>query len=565
MTSHVVVQPAASEVSALQLELRLHALLTRAIAAGADTLETVLDPCAQALAAALRAEALGIWTVHGEFSELRLRAGLSRDAGMQPLDGVAIGRAHADALACAAHPAIFRDPRFEAPLFTPPLSGPERHVTLCPLVIQGARLVGVVAVIQAEAMSADAEAAVCSVSDLLAIAIDRQHAAERLREREDGLGTLISTAPDGIVLMDVNSRIVAVNPSLEKIFGYHPGELVGENVMILMPERFRSRHSTGVRRYRETGEKRISWHGIELAGLHKDGSEFPIEISFGEYMHNGGVVFTGFIRDITQRKRTEERDRRRQRAVQATAVYVGTSLVALQSADVILPVLPVPAWSFTALVILALLGLPLVVGLAWGIAVPGHLPVGDTRSAGRPADRAAFARALSFRHAFYATSVVALLALSLFAWRPLDATRPVGEQVIAVLPFESIDETVQGRRIAAGLTEEVVTTLAEVDGLRVLSRRSVAAMAVTNRTVAALARDLEARYVLEGSIRMAGGRVRVSLRLALAGRDRTVWAESFEAPLDDPFALESGIAGAVARALEQHLLAPDAVAADGDG
>ncbi|MEJ2186189.1 MAG: PAS domain S-box protein, partial [Gemmatimonadota bacterium] len=144
-----------------------------------------------------------------------------------------------------------------------------------------------------------------------------------------------------------------------------PGELVGQDVTVLMPERFRPRHTAGVRHYEETGKKRISWNGVELVGLHKDGSEFPIEISFGEYTHEGARVFTGFIRDITDRKATEERERRRRRVIQTAAVYLGSSLVALQVADLLLPVLPLPDWTFRGLVLIGFLFFPVALALAW--------------------------------------------------------------------------------------------------------------------------------------------------------------------------------------------------------
>jgi PAS domain S-box-containing protein len=537
----------ADRLSALQLQLRLHAMLTRAIASGADSLADVLAPCARAIGTALRVESLGVWTLGPDGAELLLQSAYREDGGTQPLAVVRIGRAHADALSSAAHPPLFHDPRFEEPLFSPPLSGPERRVAACALVVRDGRLIGVLAVSRQEPLTQGEDELFASVADLITVAVDRQHAAERLREREDGLGTLISTAPDGILLMNGRSRILAVNPSLEQIFGYQPGELVGEDVTILMPERFRSQHNTGVRRYRETGQKRISWHGIDLVGLRKDGSEFPIEISFGEYVHNGEMVFTGFVRDVTQRTRTRLREERRRRSVQRTAVYVGSSLVALQAADLLLPVLPLPAWTFNALVLTALLGLPVVVGAAWRRG-EGKLPAAHVQAA----RRGTLSRARVLSWIGMAALLLTVLAGGMIAADPGARTAPAAH-VVAVLPFESMDESAVTREIAAGISEDVVAELAAVEELRVVSRTSVLALAGPGRTVAGLARELDADHVVEGSVRRAGDRIRVTVRLVRAGRDRHVWAQSYERQVGDAFSAQSELAAAIASAVGRSL------------
>lgn len=69
-----------------------------------------------------------------------------------------------------------------------------------------------------------------------------------------------------------------------------------------MPERLANRHLTGLQRYVETGNRRLNWSGIELIGVRKNGEEFPVEISFAEVINGHGRMFTGFIRDITERK-----------------------------------------------------------------------------------------------------------------------------------------------------------------------------------------------------------------------------------------------------------------------
>jgi len=133
----------------------------------------------------------------------------------------------------------------------------------------------------------------------------RTEAFERLQEREERFRAITVTASDSIVMIDEAGKIVMVNPAALAVFGYIEGELVGQSLVMLMPERLREGHLEGFGRYLKSGEKHISWEHIQLTGLHKDGTEIPLEISFTQFKQNGAVVFSGFMRDITERKLTE--------------------------------------------------------------------------------------------------------------------------------------------------------------------------------------------------------------------------------------------------------------------
>jgi PAS domain S-box-containing protein len=117
---------------------------------------------------------------------------------------------------------------------------------------------------------------------------------------------VVETASDAILSMDENGTIQFANPATMGVFGYQPAELIGKPLTVLMPEYMRKLHEKGFKRYLATSERHINWRGTELTGLHKDGREFPIEVSFGELTNNGHQLFTGFIRDISQRKQAEE-------------------------------------------------------------------------------------------------------------------------------------------------------------------------------------------------------------------------------------------------------------------
>jgi PAS domain S-box-containing protein len=96
------------------------------------------------------------------------------------------------------------------------------------------------------------------------------------------------------------------NRATEKIFGYKIEEILGQPLTLLMPEYLRNIHKQAIKRYIETSSKHVSWAGVELPGLHKDGKEISLEISFGEYVRDSKRIFAGICRDITKRKQMEQ-------------------------------------------------------------------------------------------------------------------------------------------------------------------------------------------------------------------------------------------------------------------
>ncbi|MDB4886764.1 MAG: sensor protein, partial [Gemmatimonadetes bacterium] len=109
------------------------------------------------------------------------------------------------------------------------------------------------------------------------------------------------TAPDAIVTVDEASCILSVNPATERIFGWSAEEMVGRNLDMIMPEEYRARHAAGMARYIASGVRRIPWTGVPVHAITKDGRRIPIEISFGEFTHEGRRVFSGFLRDVSDR------------------------------------------------------------------------------------------------------------------------------------------------------------------------------------------------------------------------------------------------------------------------
>ena len=129
---------------------------------------------------------------------------------------------------------------------------------------------------------------------------------EQVRTGEEFHRVVVETASDAVVSIDHRGDILLANRATTTTFGYEPSELIGQPLTILMPESLRELHTAGLKRYQETSHRHINWQGTELIGLRKNGEEFPVEVSFGETTNNDHRVFTGFIRDISERKQAEE-------------------------------------------------------------------------------------------------------------------------------------------------------------------------------------------------------------------------------------------------------------------
>ncbi|HET8656230.1 MAG TPA: GAF domain-containing protein [Longimicrobiaceae bacterium] len=153
------------------------------------------------------------------------------------------------------------------------------------------------------------------LGDLASVSLRRVRLVEALRASEQSFRAVAENAADAIVTLDRDDAIVYANPAVGEVFGYTADELRRLPFTALMPERFRARHREGLDRHIATGERRIPWNGVELPGLHRDGREIPLEITFGESIRDGRHYFTGIMRDISERKRAEaERERLLQRA-----------------------------------------------------------------------------------------------------------------------------------------------------------------------------------------------------------------------------------------------------------
>lgn len=137
--------------------------------------------------------------------------------------------------------------------------------------------------------------------------VDTKHQKHDLAHLEsERLQAILDTARDGIIVIRTDGIIETVNQAVERIFGYQVDELVGRNVSMLMPSPYQQQHDSYLQRYLETEIKRIIGTGREVVGQRRDGSQFPLELAVGECGQGMERRFTGFVRDISEKRQIEQ-------------------------------------------------------------------------------------------------------------------------------------------------------------------------------------------------------------------------------------------------------------------
>jgi len=232
----------------------------------------------------------------------------------------------------------------------------------------------------------------------------------------------------------------------------------------------------------------------------------------------------------------------------------------LEVASVVLPALHLPDWALTLLVVFVVAGFPLALILAWAFEMT---PEGLKREA--EVDRETSIRHQTGRKFDFAIIGLLVIAVVYFAVDkfvlkdepPFDP--PVErEKSIAVLPFANISPDPEDAYFADGIHDEVLAQLAKIRDLKVISRTSVMGYRGEDRpSLPEIAAALGVANILEGSVRLAGNRVRITVQLIEAASDAHLWAETYDRELEDIFAVQDEIAANVAEALKVELLGAD--------
>ncbi|PCI10878.1 MAG: hypothetical protein COB71_06150 [Thiotrichales bacterium] len=163
----------------------------------------------------------------------------------------------------------------------------------------------------------------------------RKQSEEALRDNMARIAAIVDTVVDGIVMIDDGGMIESFNPAAERIFGYSNEDVVGRNVSMLMPEPYHEGHDGYLTHYKDTGEKRVIGMGREVEGRRKDGSTFPLELSVSEMWLGQLRKFTGIVRDVTERKKSEDEVRDSAARIEAIVETVVDGIITINERGVI--------------------------------------------------------------------------------------------------------------------------------------------------------------------------------------------------------------------------------------
>jgi TolB-like protein/Flp pilus assembly protein TadD len=218
------------------------------------------------------------------------------------------------------------------------------------------------------------------------------------------------------------------------------------------------------------------------------------------------------------------RELRRRHVIRVVVAYAVVAWLIIEVAATVFPSLALPDWTVTLVVALVALGFPAAVVLAWAFELTPEGPV-RTASAPKPDVRT----------------------------EAVEDPTALEPKVVAVLPFENIGGDAGKEFFADGITEEIIAQLTRIRELRVISRTSVMQYKHTQKSLPIVAGELGAGSILEGSVRHAGGRVRITAQLIDARDDSHRWAETYDREIADIFAIQGDVALSVASALEASL------------
>ncbi|MEO5718465.1 MAG: protein kinase [Chthoniobacterales bacterium] len=247
----------------------------------------------------------------------------------------------------------------------------------------------------------------------------------------------------------------------------------------------------------------------------------------------------------------------------AIAAYVIVSWLLTQAASILFPTFEAPAWVIKVFVTALILGFPIALILAWAFELT---PEGIKRAEDVPPHQSITPR--TGRKLLGITVVLAVIAAGLLAFQflhpksvtsgdpaktaaptPTSASVAIPEQSIAVLPFENLSRDPDNAFFASGIQDEILTRLAKIGALKVISRTSTQQYQSKPGNLSEIGKRLGVAHILEGSVQKAGNAVHINVQLIKAASDAQVWAEIYDRKLDDIFGVEGEVATAIAEAL----------------
>ena len=238
---------------------------------------------------------------------------------------------------------------------------------------------------------------------------------------------------------------------------------------------------------------------------------------------------------------------KRRKVFKVGAAYLVAAWLAVQAASIGFPAFDAPPWALRVFILVALLGFPIAVVMAWMFDVTPQGVKLDTSTSGS-------------KRLFAVAALLMVLALGWYfygqpSFRKGDAATPVpaNPKSIAVLPFDNLSRDPDNAYFCEGVQDEILTRLAKVADLKVISRTSTQHFKSSPNDLPQIAKQLGVMHILEGSVQKANDQVRVNVQLINAMTDAHLWADTYDRKLTDIFAVESEIAKTIAETLQARL------------
>ena len=248
---------------------------------------------------------------------------------------------------------------------------------------------------------------------------------------------------------------------------------------------------------------------------------------------------------------------KRRNVYRVAVAYAVVAWLLIQISDTVFPRLHLPDWGVTLVIVLVLLGFPIALLLAWAFELTPQGIQLTAPSVGEPRRKTRMRRSVFW--SLVAVGAVAGVALSVYFVRQRSAApvatvaQPSGKRAVAVLPFENMSEDRANAYFADGMQDEIITRLAKIGDLKVISRTSTLPYRTKPDKLSEIGRQLGVGHVVEGSVQKIGDRVRINVQLIEAATDDHLWAELYDRNVSDVFQMQSEVAAKIANSLQAKL------------
>ena len=243
---------------------------------------------------------------------------------------------------------------------------------------------------------------------------------------------------------------------------------------------------------------------------------------------------------------------KRRNVVRVAVAYAVVSWLILQLTDVLMPLLALPEWVDRLVFLLLVIGFPLALIFAWAFELT---PEGLKKE--KDVDRAESITPITGRKLDFAIIAVLVVALVFFVsthqWGRDTGNAEIADKSIAVLPFVNMSSDPEQEYFSDGISEELLNVLSKIPGLQVSARTSSFQFKGENLDIVDIGQQLNAGLVLEGSVRKAGLKVRITAQLVDARSGFHLWSETYDRELENIFAVQDEISAAIVMALKEHL------------